>query len=343
MNPTTEQITRAAQAARFFRDRGYNALPSRADRKGPAMAGFADYWERPLPDEDYDRWSAVNLQVMTGTHWRLCVVDCDGDEAHTTWRRMKKDLSDTLTGPWPTWVSRTGGGGWHYWFGLPEWVDACPSGRLWGVWDTYGGPRHQGDWRPHEEIRLLADRALVVAPPSLHVETGREYRWVQGRGPDDHPCPAIAPDWLLGLPRVSGPSPAWTPPAPPPARSPVRPAGAFKTREEVLLAIPDKIAVAQRWGLRFASLRANAAGWCSVHAIDREDRSPSASFSPASGVYTELRDGARLSLFDLGVALGRYSSWEECKQDLAAEFLPCVRTRARAQAQAHPRAPAPAR
>jgi hypothetical protein len=67
--------------------------------------------------------------------------------------------------------------------------------------------------------------------------------------------------------------------------------------------------------------KGNPKGWWSCHAIDREDATPSASIHEESGVYTEQRDGRKLPLFDLGVALGRYGSWEECKNDLGARFL----------------------
>jgi hypothetical protein len=52
--------------------------------KGPALATYADYWDKPLPDWVYDDWNTTNIQIMTGAHWKLCVVDCDGDEAHAS-------------------------------------------------------------------------------------------------------------------------------------------------------------------------------------------------------------------------------------------------------------------
>lgn len=57
------------------------------------------------------------------------------------------------------------------------------------------------------------------------------------------------------------------------------------------------------------------------HAIDREHDTPSASFSPDSGVYAEMRDGVRLSFFDLAVALGAYPDWQTAKSDLASRYL----------------------
>lgn len=322
MNSITTQIERAAQAARSFRSRGYNALPSRADRKGPALASYAEYWETPLPDPVYDRWEAPNLQVMMGARWRLCVVDCDSERAKHLWWEILEEHRSPI--PDRTWIAATGGGGRHYYYALPPGIDECPSGRLWGLWDTYAGATHEGGWLKHQEIRLLADRALAIAPPSVHVQTGRPYVWIPGASPDDFDRPGLAPDWLLALPRLATPMPArpaWVPQTPPPVKSPIRLAGASASRVAVLDAIPDKIALAASWGLSFASQSPNAAGWCKVYALGRPDRNPSAAFHAGSGSYTDFGDGIRLSLFDLGVQLGHYASWGDCKDDLQARYL----------------------
>lgn len=320
--PTPADVERAQQWARFFRSQGYNALPSRMHMKGPALASYADFWDSPLPDATYDGWATTNVQVMTGARWRLAVVDCDGDEAHQVWRRMRNHHGQS--GPTPTWVVRTGGGGWHYYFTLPADLPACPTRRLWGVWDTWAGPKHTGDWCKHQEIRLLADRALAIAPPSIHVETGSPYAFLKGRGPGDFPRPAPAPGWLLNMPAIVIPRRVEDVPTLPlkrmPLESPIRPAGAFYRRDDVLGAIADKIALARSWGLRIASQRPTPRGWYSCHAIDRDDDHPSASIHADSGVYVDHRDGVTLPFFDLAVALGQYPTWLECKDALGARF-----------------------
>jgi hypothetical protein len=321
---TPAAIERARQWARFLRSLGYNALPSRMNIKGPMLATYADYWDRPLPDGVYDAWNTSNVQVMTGARWKLAVVDCDGDEAHQVWRRMRNHHGQV--GPTPTWVVRTGGGGWHYYFTLPDDLPACPTRRLWGVWDTWAGPKHAGDWLKHREVRLLGDRALAIAPPSTHVETGATYEFLKGRGPDDFPRPAPAPAWLLNMPAIVTPRTVEDVPTPPlelmPLGSPRRPAGAFPGRDDVLAAVADKIALARSWGLRIASRGPNPKGWLKCHAIDRPDAHPSCSIHHESGVYVDLRDSVVLPFFDLAVALGRYPTWLEAKDDLAARFLP---------------------
>jgi hypothetical protein len=318
MNPAYAE---ALAQAEFYRGLGYNALPSKRHVKGPMLDSFAEFWEQPLPDSVYSSWRTSNIQLMTGTHWRLAVVDCDGEEAHSVWRQMKN--SQGFRGPMPTWVAKTGGGGWHYYFSLPDWLDECPGGRLWGVWDTFGGPKHQGDWQKHKEVRLLADRSLVVAPPSIHVVSDTPYYFLTGRSPSDYPRPMPAPAWLLTLPLLG--SPTLAEPLPPPRiikpRSvPNRPAGVFFERQPVLDAIDEKIALAKSWGLRVVGSRANTKGWWSCHAIDRQDNTPSASINEESGVYHELRQATTIPFFDLAVALGIYSTWQDARDDLGMRY-----------------------
>jgi hypothetical protein len=325
--PTPADIERAARVARFFRAQGYNALPSRMNIKGPALASYADYWEKPLPDSVYDEWATTNIQVMTGARWKLCVVDCDGEEAIDVWRQMLHHYGTVAE----TWTARTGSGGLHFYFAVPAWLDECPSRRLWGVWDTWAGTKHEGDWSKHKEVRLLADKALVIAPPSVHVTTGQRYHFLPTCGPKDFPRPMEAPDWLLNMPAIQKPQMFDEPPAMKLARDPVktptRPAGEFWDRDEVLAAIRDKIGLARSWGLRLAVQKGNPKGWWSCHAIDREDATPSASIHEESGVYAELRDGRKLPFFDLAVALKAYPDWETAKNDLGARFCPRVRAR----------------
>lgn len=316
-------VRRAQVVARHYRKLGYNPLPSRMDRKGPALDSFAEFWEEPIPDVVFDGWASTNIQIMCGARWKLCVVDCDGDRAHDVWREIKNDCG--FEGPLPTWVARSGGGGWHYYFTPPAWLDEVPGRRLWGVWDTHGGPKHKGDWLKHQEVRLLGDRQLVIAPPSLHVKSGDRYHFLPGRSPKEYPIPMPAPEWLLRLPAIVSPTVIEARPSPavrPRARGPMSPTAGSPARNDVIAAIPDKAALVRSWGLRLARDRPNRSGWIAAHAIDRDDEYPSASFHPESGVYMDCRDGTKLSLFDLAVAMGRHADWRHACLDLGDEYLP---------------------
>jgi hypothetical protein len=318
----TPEAERALRCALYFRDKlGWQPLPSKSRVKGPDLETYADFWDQPLPESVYAGWMARNVQLMTGARWRLGVVDCDGDEARAVWARMAADQG----GLPETWTVETGGGGTHTYFTLPAWIDECPSRRLWGLWDTYGGKHHRGDWLRHREVRLLGDHALVIAPPSVHVETGKPYRWAVG--PRELSRPAEAPGWLLRLPAIVSPRvtddlPAFRPhnPAPRPT-----PNGMSFDRDTVLDAIgPRKHEVAARHGLRLVARNPNPKGWVCCHAYDRDDRTPSASIHHATGVYHDQRDDARLSFFDLLSRLdpAAFPDWQAAVNALGSEFCP---------------------
>ncbi len=323
--PSDAAVQTALRCASFYRHIGWQPLPSRMDLKAPECP-FSDYWDRKLPDSIYSphKWRTTNIQVMTGTHWRLMVVDLDGEEAIGVWPRMVANYGDLPS----TWICRTGSGGLHLYFTLPEWLDECPSRRVWGVWDTFAGvdpakpgSPMKGDWQHHKEIRILGDNALVVAPPSIHVKTGKPYTFEVG--PKDMPRPAEAPAWLIGLPEVTPPSSFTCPPMIHPA--PARPLGGsprgFYNRDDVLDAIPSKLAVAKAWGLRVASGSGGSKGWWTVHAIDRPDATPSCQFQEQSGLYWDGRDKTSIAFFDLGVKLGVFPNWKACQDSLGAEWL----------------------
>ncbi len=294
-------VRRARVWADVYKSLGYQPLPSRMDEKRP-MTFYADLWEKKAPDNLFNKFETTNLQLMTGRHWNLAVLDIDGPEAADhVWRK------------WPllprTWVTGTGGGGEHWWF----WIASdLPERRKTMLW------RGEGD---HSGVELLVDRSLIIAPPSVHPRTGKRYQFMSaGRAPHMMERPANLPRWLWDMPAVEKPS-AYEPRVPlPPRRMP--PEGSVD-RRHVMDAIRDKAAVARAWGLRFATNPMGASGWVSVHDPDREDRRPSARFHPETGRF--WRPGLpSISLFDLGVVLGHYPDWVACKDDLASRYLVAI-------------------
>lgn len=103
-----------------------------------------------------------NIGIITGRRSRLAVLDYDNQEAGLA---FSEDYYDRTGGR--TASVQTGGdrGGVHYYFSLPE------GQRLKGRNIRFRGER-AGE--------LKAEGGLVVAPPSLHPETGREYRFLVG-------------------------------------------------------------------------------------------------------------------------------------------------------------------
>ncbi len=316
MNQATDQVTEARQWAHFYRECGYQPLPSKADRKQPALSTFAEYFEVPLPATMLANWHAPNIQLVTGSAWRLCVVDCDGDRAHQIWQSLCTDHAHEPH----TWTVRTGRGGYHYYYALPDDLEQCKSRRLWGLWDPYLGPKHEGGWSSHNEIRLLGDRTLVVAPPSTHVDTQVVYSFLEESGPKELPRPMPAPAWLLELPAVERPRTAPPLPARPPRTWGQAPPGPYPDRSQVLDAIgPTKHLIAAQYGLRLAARRPNPEGWVPCHAFDRPDEHPSASIHHEWGIYYDFTTNQKLTFFDLLAALAPgMSDWRDAVCQMGA-------------------------
>jgi hypothetical protein len=298
---------RAGRAARKYRDIGLSPLPSAHHDKKPALPEYAKFRKEPLPDEFFLDWPTRNVQLLLGAcaygSQKILVVDCDGERAKEVWAEMRKANGEPERG----WVVRTGGGGEHWHFRVPDGVESVETGVVWGQWDTWGRDG-KGGWVKHREVRVLGDGALAVVPPSAHVETGVKYEFSTGPNPVTMPELPEAPDWLLGMPRLRGGLSAQR------AGVESRRSANDQDRQTVLDGIEDKARLAASWGLRFNCCGPNSAGWMSCHSFSREDRNASASFHAGSGVYKDMRDGTKLSLFDLGIALGAFGDFAECIQ-----------------------------
>jgi hypothetical protein len=103
------------------------------------------------------------LAIRTGTVSGLLVVDIDP--------RNGGRIDPTLMTPTAT--VATGGGGWHLHYAHPGGTTAA---KLTG----------------HPGVDLKGDGGYVVAPPSIHPGTGRQYRWVGDRPVNEMPPPLIA-------------------------------------------------------------------------------------------------------------------------------------------------------
>lgn len=122
----------------------------------------------------WTRWPNANIGIATGPDSGLLVVDVDLPAAESSFKRLKelhRELPATLT-------ARTGGGGLHHYFSHPDRVLPNTTGRLPGILETLAG------------IDVRAHGGYVVAPPSLHISSGK-YLWV-----DANVAPADLPDWI---------------------------------------------------------------------------------------------------------------------------------------------------
>jgi len=294
------------------------------DIKGPMLKEYAQhYGPVPVPEEVYSDWKTTNCQILCGTRTptplKIAVVDCDGADSLPIWERICDKHGYSLDA---CWIAVTGSGGHHFYFTIPDEIEELPGGMLWGLWDTFGDDG-KGKWAKHKEIRLLADNSLVVAPPSVHVTTGDRYRFHKDQNPNAIRIPCPIPRWLMEMPRLGRPR-FGEPAAPAPARpAQVARSGNFYSRTEVLDAVENKFFMAREWGLAFAS-GPNANGWACCYVPGREDPSrstPSGSFNIRDGTLQDRKDGVTISFFDLGVTLGRYSTWQECRDHLGDRFI----------------------
>lgn len=319
-------VDRASMCMRRYRALGLCPLPSRRDRKGPSLASFADHYNGvPVPEHVYRDWEATNIQLICGTgtptDTRIAVVDCDSEMSCKRWAQICNFHGYV---PRQSWGARTGGGGSHHYFLLPPDLGSCPSGLLWGLWDTWGS-LGRGEWAKHQEIRLLADKSLVVAPPSIHVDTGRRYEYFPGCDPNSVLLPEPIPQWLLDMPRLETPS--FSKAAKPEVREPRTyvPGGKSYERDQVIagLSADLKLSLARQWRLHITG-GPNSQGWvpCFVPGREDPDRSrPSGSFNSISGVFQDRKDMTSMSFFDLAVTLGAYQTWEDCCNDLGRQYV----------------------
>jgi hypothetical protein len=321
-----DQFERARKCAAHYRSIGLCPLPSKMHKKAPMLKTFTEHYEgTPVPEAVYSDWKTTNIQIITGTKspsfLKLVVVDCDGPEAVEVWGRICEKHGYKPEG---VWICKTGGNGMHTYFSAPLFSQPISSGMIWGVWDTWGR-EGKGDWLTHKEVRVLADNALVVAPPSIHVDSGLPYCFDGQANPNKIRIPAVAPQWLIDLPRLVSPRFQPDPPKPDYVPKPIVSNGEFYTRDEVIQAVGgNKLAEAKTWGLKTKCDFPNQAGWVSCWVPGREDpsrSSPSGSFNFRDGTLQDRKDLSTISFLDLGVVLGRYAKWEDCRDDLGSRYI----------------------
>jgi len=138
-----------------YLERGWPVVP--ATGKQPAVA-WANY-QRKLPSTKRVRkWFArrdreYNLAIVTGRFAGLVVLDCDSHEDTVWWQSNFPQTPLVVT---------TGGGGKHFYY-RHSGAEVRNRSRLFG-----------------RRIDLRADGGVVIAPPSIHPETGETYRWGNG-------------------------------------------------------------------------------------------------------------------------------------------------------------------
>ena len=164
--------------------RGFAVFPCRSRAKVPATEhGFYD------AVKDRDKVAALwsgridsNVAIRTGKESGIVVLDKDprngGNDSLSKLERIHGKLPET-----PTAQSGRGDGGEHYYFKYPD--DGLPVPK-----QTLA-----------PGLDILSDGGYVMAPPSIHPDSGLPYHWKPGSGLDETPV-AEMPGWLLALIRA---------------------------------------------------------------------------------------------------------------------------------------------
>lgn len=156
--------------------RGWSVLPVRPRAKAP-LVPWLELQERRADEREIRDWFQrrpdANVGAVTGRISGLVVIDVDpkhgGGESLAALQQRHAALPATVE-------AITGGGGRHYYFAHPG-----------GVVPNRAGVE------PGIDVR--GDGGSIVMPPSVH-PSGKRYRWVKGRSPDDL-VPAALPKWLV--------------------------------------------------------------------------------------------------------------------------------------------------
>ncbi len=207
MASSTEEAavaTVAGEASRMA-GMGYSVIPLGERSKRPPQ-GFRwdEFARRRASAESVGRYfaanPAANFGVVCGRVSNLLVVDIDVKHADPAGAMELAELVafsvPDPSRPAPT--AETGSGGFHVYFASSAvqtsiGIDPAALG-IPGATPSAAGCGATVD--------LKSERSYVVAPPSLHPDTGRAYRWIVPPVPaiDLPPCP----DWLLAAGRRPG-------------------------------------------------------------------------------------------------------------------------------------------
>ena len=122
----------------------------------------------------------ANIGIATGEVNDIVVIDVDVD--HDKGKYGDESLDELITelGPLPSsWECITGSGGRHLYFKYPTGHSIRNSASVLG-----------------ENIDVRANGGYIVAPPSVHPDTGREYTWECGGNPEDIPLAELPEKWI---------------------------------------------------------------------------------------------------------------------------------------------------
>ena len=139
--------------------------------------------DRDQVESWWDQYPLANIGIATGEINGLLVIDVDvkhdqGKYGDESLKALESELGELPE----TWVAITGSGGLHYYFRYPEGHDIRNSAS-----------------QLAQDIDIRAQGGYVVAPPSVHPDTGRLYEWECGSDPEETPLAELPEKWLQRL------------------------------------------------------------------------------------------------------------------------------------------------
>lgn len=177
--------------------------PSEEGKKRPLVSQHTATTDLDQIQAWWERWpdALIGHRIAEG------VVLLDIDPRHNgnaTWQAVKAELNSHLPNT-RVHLSGRGDGGGHVWFERPAGKLTVTKLDAWAKARGLGADV-KGRWTSGIDI-LRHEHRYTILPPSPHPETGKPYRWSQGRGLAV--LPARMPEWLAEmLTREEAPTPS---------------------------------------------------------------------------------------------------------------------------------------
>lgn len=166
--------SKVQEAALSYVKDGWSIVPL-VGKQPPQGFLWSRLRDKSATKEEVESWfktirSITGIGIITGFVESVCVLDLEAGEDPS-----KFDLPETVR-------AKSGGGGWHYYFSIPDDVDFTELKTV--------------NLRKHGIIgELRADGTYTTLPPSIH-PNGNRYEWVE---PLEFDRLAPIPQWLLDL------------------------------------------------------------------------------------------------------------------------------------------------
>lgn len=286
----------------YWNTHGLSVLPIARDSKRPLCSTnrFKDH----IPPDVFKSFGTGNMAIRCGSLNRIIALDVDNREKAKDWFMQHPPLPKT-------WASRSGSGGLHLWFKVPDW---------WG-----GSTKSCQLWKgteKHEEVALKGDGTQVICPPSIITvgNVAKAYKWEAGFAPMQTRL-SNAPAWLLKQIADTNAPPALPPlsVSDDPYVLPVGRVQGVIFDQSVIDRVPNKLQLLIGWGLRLARDSPNASGWYACYRPGEQDQHASASVRADSGSVWIAGRGV-MNFFEVAVTLGIYPDVQTAVKKLSEEF-----------------------